>query len=194
LWLPFFMAQKMHLGVIVPDIPKGGNGHDDEVNQGLSRPSLKRGGGSENPAPSPPFSQAAAGCEEHVKTRFSRPLLPLLLLLIVPFAAITGCGAPEDEVQNDRDRASVEGIDSSESLVEAGVTAKVRTRLVRDERNSELDLGDIEVKTREGVVILMGAVDREGARTAAEEIARATDGVSNVVNRITVGRGESSAT
>lgn len=125
-------------------------------------------------------------------------ILPLLFL-IVSIAGITGCernaGMLENgEVQDDRDRASAEDADSSESLVEAGVTAKVKTRLVRDERASTLDLEDVEVKTREGVVILMGAVDREGARTAAEEIARATDGVSNVVNRITVGRGESSAT
>lgn len=129
-----------------------------------------------------------------MKTRLS--LLPLLLVLLLPAAAATSCSGNRNpgEVQDDRDRASAEEIDPGESLEDAGVTAKVRTRLARDERAGALDLADIEVKTREGVVILQGAVDREGARTAAEEIARATDGVSGVVNKLTVGRGESSAT
>lgn len=125
-----------------------------------------------------------------MKKKFSLALLPLLLLLIVPFA---GCEreAPEGEVQDDRNRAES---GPSESLEDASLTAKVKTRLVRDERLGALTLEDIEVETREGVVTLKGAVDREGTRTAAEEIARAMDGVSGVVNLIIVGRGESSAT
>lgn len=134
-----------------------------------------------------------------MKTKFSLALLPLLLLLIGPFAAITGCGRETDgEIQDDRDRAGAEGagdIAPVESLEDASVTAKVKTRLARDERVRALDLlEDIDVETREGVVTLKGAVDREGARTTAEEIARAIDGVSGVVNQITVGRGEISAT
>lgn len=129
-----------------------------------------------------------------MKTKFSLALGPLLLLLIVSFVAITGCEreAPEGEIRDDRDRA--EEIVPAESLEDASLTAKVRTRLARDERLGAPALEDIDVETREGVVILKGAVDREGARTAAEEIARAMDGVSGVVNQITVGRGESSAT
>lgn len=129
-----------------------------------------------------------------MKKKFSLALLPLLLFLIVPFA---GCerNAPEGEVQDDRDRAEAgDDIDRGESLEDAGLTAKVRTRLARDERLDALTLEDIDVETREGVVILKGAVNREGTRTAAEEIARAMDGVSGVVNQITVGRGETSAT
>ena len=133
-----------------------------------------------------------------MKPRFSPILLPLLFLLLVPFAAVTGCGregigTPEGEVQDDRDRAEGEEADPGESLEDASVTAKVRTRLARDERAEELDLEAVEVETRGGVVTLKGSVDREGTRTAAEEIARATDGVSNVVNQITVGSGDSSA-
>lgn len=131
-----------------------------------------------------------------MKTKFSPTFL--LLLLIAGFAAITGCerGLETDgEVQDDRDKAGAEDVERGESLEEAGVTAKVKTRLARDERVGSLDLlDDIEVVTRGGVVILKGSVDREGTRTTAEEIARATDGVSGVVNRITVGRGDSSAT
>lgn len=132
-----------------------------------------------------------------MKSKFSPTFL--LLLLIAGFGAITGCeraGMETDgEIQDDRDKAGAEDVDRGESLEEAGVTAKVLTRLARDERVGSLDLlDDIEVVTRGGVVILKGSVDREGTRTTAEEIARATDGVSGVVNRITVGRGDSSAT
>ena len=67
------------------------------------------------------------------------------------------------------------------------------TRLASDERTDAAASG-VEVDTRAGVVTLAGAVDGEKAKTAAEEIARATEGVSRVVNKITVGSGESSAT
>ena len=128
-----------------------------------------------------------------MKKKFSLALVPLLLLLIVPVVLVTGCEreAPEGEVQDDRDRAE---IDRGESLEDASLTAKVKTRLARDERLGAPALEDIDVETREGVVTLKGAVDREKSRTAAEEIARAMDGVAGVVNQITVGRGESSAT
>jgi len=45
-------------------------------------------------------------------TTKTRTLLPLLLVLTIPSAAVTGCarervGTPNGEVQNDRDRADV---------------------------------------------------------------------------------------
>src|SRR5687768_5605493 len=99
----------------------------------------------------------------------SLTLRPLLLALIVAFAAIVGCEREDGEVQDNRDKA--EDVERGESLEEAGVTAKVKTRLARDERVGSLDLlDDIEVVTRGGVVILKGSVDREGTRTTAEEI------------------------
>lgn len=126
----------------------------------------------------------------------SLQLLALLLSLAIPLLLSTGCEpareAEEEEKEKlefERDRAEAGNLDKD--LKDAGITAKVRTGLATDERVSAFD---VDVETREGVVILKGAVDREGDKATAEEIARATEGVSGVVNRITVGRGESSAT
>jgi hypothetical protein len=85
--------------------------------------------------PSPTFFLDGRWTEGRVKPKFSLAFLPLLLALIVPFAAITGCEreeTPDGEVQDDRNRADADR-----------------------------------------------PVDRQGART---------------INRITVGRGDSSAT
>lgn len=122
----------------------------------------------------------------------SLQLLALLLSLAIPPLLIGGCASAnktDAEIQAERERAEAE--DLEKGLKDAGITAKVRTGLATDERISAFE---VDVETRKGVVILKGAVDREGERTTVEEIARATEGVSGVVNRITVGRGESSAT
>jgi hypothetical protein len=140
-------------------------------------------------------------------TKFYLQLLALLLALMVP---LVGCGREgereidtpngeaevetngkekedleELEVENDKDNADLE-----DDLEDAGIAAKVKTRLASDERISAFD---VDVDAREGVVTLKGAVSKEEAKSA-EELARATDGVSGVVNRITVGSGDSSAT
>jgi osmotically-inducible protein OsmY len=126
------------------------------------------------------------------RKKTSLQLLALLLSLASPLL-LSACGpareADGEEIEYERDRAEAEDLDKG--LKDAGITAKVRTGLATDERVSTFD---VDVETRAGVVILKGAVDREGDKATAEEIARATEGVSGVVNRITVGRGESSAT
>lgn len=130
------------------------------------------------------------------RKKTSLQLLALLLSLAIPLLLSTGCEPghkadeeEKEELELERDRAEAGDLDRD--LKDAGITAKVRTGLATDERASAFD---VDVETREGVVILKGAVDREGDKTTVEKIARATKGVSGVVNRITVGRGESSAT
>ena len=71
------------------------------------------------------------------------------------------------------------------------LTAKVKARLATDSRVSALA---IDVDTQNGIVTLKGNVDVEQAKSAAEEIARGTEGVSDVVNMITVGPGGPSGT
>jgi osmotically-inducible protein OsmY len=126
------------------------------------------------------------------RKKMSLQLLALLLSLAIPLLWIGGCASAnktDEEIQMERDRAEFEDLDKG--LKDAGITAKVRTGLATDERVSAFE---VDVETREGVVILQGAVDRVGDKATAEEIARATEGVSGVVNRIIVGSGESSAT
>lgn len=123
--------------------------------------------------------------------RTNRSLLQLLVLLLALAIPMTGCDRKGDELADpsgDADSAEL-----GDGLEDAGITAKVMTRLATDER-TDAAASDVEVDTRAGVVTLAGAVDGEKAKTAAEEIARAIEGVSRVVNKIKVGSGESSAT
>lgn len=83
----------------------------------------------------------------------------------------------ETETESDR-------VDADVDLDDAGITAKVKTRLGADEAVSALD---INVDTKDGVVTLTGNVADQAAKDKAEELARATEGVSQVVNNLTVG-------
>src|SRR5829696_5172374 len=65
---------------------------------------------------------------------------------------------------------------------DAALTAKVKTRLIADSRVAALD---IDVGGQNGIVTLKGSVKDEQEKAAAEEVARATEGVTDVVNMIT---------
>ena len=69
---------------------------------------------------------------------------------------------------------------------DAALTAKVKTRLMADSRVAALD---IDVGGQNGIVTLKGNVKDEEEKAAAEEVARATEGVTDVVNMITPGTG-----
>lgn len=66
---------------------------------------------------------------------------------------------------------------------DAGITTSVKSKLAADD---QVKAYKIDVDTREKIVTLSGNVDTEGAKARAVEIARATDGVANVVNNLTV--------
>lgn len=73
---------------------------------------------------------------------------------------------------------SISGVTSLTSTAnDVGITASVKTRLLRDER---VPGTKIKVKTEAGVVYLMGLVTNAEAE-AATEIARTTSGVTRVV-------------
>lgn len=69
-------------------------------------------------------------------------------------------------------------------LEDAALTAAVKGRLAADPRVSALN---INVDTQNGIVTLKGNVENAVAKGAAEEIARTTEGVGDVVNVITIG-------
>ena len=68
-------------------------------------------------------------------------------------------------------------------LDDATLTAKVKAKLAAD---PEVTAYTIDVDTRDHVVTLSGDVP-EAQRAEAEKLARDTEGVSSVVNRLTVG-------
>lgn len=67
---------------------------------------------------------------------------------------------------------------------DAAITAAVKAKLAAD---GDINPFNIDVDTNEGVVTLQGRVEKEMARTKAEQLARETDGVKRVINLVKVG-------
>jgi hyperosmotically inducible periplasmic protein len=67
---------------------------------------------------------------------------------------------------------------------DAAITAAVKAKLAAD---GDINPFNIDVDTNEGVVTLQGRVEKEEARTKAEQLARGTDGVRRVINLVKVG-------
>ena len=67
---------------------------------------------------------------------------------------------------------------------DAAITAAVKAKLAAD---GDINPFNIDVDTNEGVVTLQGRVEKEAARTKAEELARETSGVKRVINLVKVG-------
>ncbi len=64
-----------------------------------------------------------------------------------------------------------------------GITTKVKAKLAAD---SSVKASQIHVETKSKVVTLSGTVDNDTARTEAVALARGTDGVTDVVDNMTV--------
>jgi hyperosmotically inducible periplasmic protein len=95
---------------------------------------------------------------------------PLSLLAVVALAgAVSACSTTEP---------------ASMQIDDATITTRVAARIVAD---PELNPFEIDVDTQNGVVRLSGTVDEAGDRQKAEEVARDTSGVRDVVNEIEVG-------
>lgn len=69
------------------------------------------------------------------------------------------------------------------SSTDPGLTTAVKSKLAADDTVKSYR---IDVDTKDGVVTLNGAVDTAAARERAVELARNTEGVTNVVDQLTV--------
>ena len=67
---------------------------------------------------------------------------------------------------------------------DAAITSAVKAKLAAD---GDINPFNIDVDTNEGVVTLQGRVEKQEARSKAEQLARETDGVARVINLIKVG-------
>lgn len=65
------------------------------------------------------------------------------------------------------------------------ISSKVKSQLIA---NTLIRAGDIDVSSSQGVVTLIGRVSSQAVKTDAERIARATKGVTNVNNELSVGK------
>lgn len=90
---------------------------------------------------------------------------------------------------SDETRATEGGRDTGgearRALSDAAITASIKTDILKD---PDLSVLKIDVDTRDGVVTLNGLAANDAARTRAEEIARATKGVREVRNHLSVKR------
>src|SRR5690242_7596384 len=69
------------------------------------------------------------------------------------------------------------GCDSSQPVSDSEITTKVKSKLAGDSRTSAIK---ISVETTNGVVALTGTVPTQAEKSAAEDIAKSTDGVKSV--------------
>lgn len=74
---------------------------------------------------------------------------------------------------------------AGEAVTDAGITTAVKAKLLADPDVSGLR---IDVDTEAGVVTLTGRVSSQAEADAAVRLARSTDGVKHVVNKLTVGQ------
>lgn len=72
---------------------------------------------------------------------------------------------------------------TSQTLDDAGISTKVKAQLAADTQTSAIK---IAVDTTDSVVTLSGVVPTEKEKARAEQIARSTEGVKQVVNNITI--------
>ncbi len=102
-------------------------------------------------------------------------------------AATTGEVARDSAAKADeaKDKADAKADDMGDATKDAALTAAVKTKFLADTKVSGLK---IDVDTSKGVVTLSGTVPTADERTQAVAIAKETDGVKSVVNKLKVGK------
>ena len=107
----------------------------------------------------------------------------------------TAVGTRGDRVDTARERAREAGAEigdkvavgarkAGETLEEAGLTAKVKSKIALDDT---LDGSRIQVSTNDSRVTLTGTVINEAQHRRALDLARETEGASSVVDHLSVG-------
>jgi hypothetical protein len=81
------------------------------------------------------------------------------------------------------ERVAVGASAAERAVADASLTTKIKSKMALDDHVKALD---IDVDTRAGVVTLTGRVSSEDERTRALQLARETEGVTDVVDRLTV--------
>lgn len=106
-------------------------------------------------------------------------------------AATTGERGPVDTTRARETGAEVgeavaEAANEAQRVTEAGaITAKIKAKMALDDR---VKAAKIDVDTAGSVVTLSGRVGSEAERARAVQLARDTDGVTSVVDELTIAR------
>jgi hyperosmotically inducible periplasmic protein len=89
----------------------------------------------------------------------------------------------EDMAREARERAATSSESIGDSLDDAWIHTKIRTKLLGE---GEFPGGSLNVDVKNNVVTLRGTVATRADRTKAEEIAKATEGVKSVRNQLVI--------
>jgi osmotically-inducible protein OsmY len=92
----------------------------------------------------------------------------------------------EEMARDSRERAKTSGEKIGNGLDDAWIHTKIRTKLAG---NGQFPLGGINVDVEDKVVTLRGTVDSAKEKAEAERIARETNGVATVQNKLVVKKG-----
>lgn len=99
-------------------------------------------------------------------------------------AIVIAAGCTREESAEVR-QESAEAVDTAgDALSDGWITTKIQAKYFAD---ADVKARNIDVNTNGGVVTLTGSVENEETRKQAVEIARATDGVVRVEDRLTTG-------
>jgi osmotically-inducible protein OsmY len=107
--------------------------------------------------------------------------------LVVALASTAACSREEtrQEAREVASDARAAAMRAGDQLADSWLTTKIQAQYFADE---DIKARHINVSTRDGVVALTGYVDDDRAREQALQIARNTDGVRQVQDRLTIGR------
>ena len=107
--------------------------------------------------------------------------LPMMLAATVSFAsAQEGAKAEAREAKQDTKNAAAK---TGTAIKDSWITLKVHSQFVPEDALKD---SDIDVDTNNGVVMLNGTVASEAGRAKAIAIAKATDGVKNVMDHLRI--------
>lgn len=112
--------------------------------------------------------------------------------------SVDGVKDVQDRLQVNRSAAGPQGTTPSAgappssvatTIDDAWITTRIQSRYFMDDL---VKAGDVNVTTSQGVVTLTGQVPSAEAKQRAEALAKQTEGVSRIENRLTVGEGQTS--
>lgn len=89
----------------------------------------------------------------------------------------------EDMAREARERASSRSESVGESIEDAWIHAKIRTKLLAD---GEFPGGSLNVDVKDQVVTLRGSVATAADKAKAEQVAKTTDGVKSIRNQVVI--------
>jgi hyperosmotically inducible protein len=115
-------------------------------------------------------------------TGFTRRILKICALPVLPvaFAVFASPALAQTAAQDARTAANKSG----NAIKDSWITMKIHSQFVPEDA---LEGSDIDVDTKAGVVTLTGTVVAEAGRARAVAIAKATDGVTTVTDRLRIG-------